>query len=47
MQAETNEAIEQVVAEVLDSPAPDIREIFAHVSGDSPGGDQRWSFWSR
>ncbi len=47
MQAETNEAIEQVVAEVLDSPAPDMREIFAHVSGESPGGDQRWSFWGR
>ena len=47
MQAETNDAIEQVVAEVLDSPAPDIREIFAHISGESPGGDQRWNFWSR
>jgi acetoin:2,6-dichlorophenolindophenol oxidoreductase subunit alpha len=47
IQAETNEAIEQVVAEVLDSPAPDVREIFAHISGDSPGGDQRWNFWGR
>jgi pyruvate dehydrogenase E1 component alpha subunit len=47
IQAETNEAIEQVVAEVLDSPAPDLKEIFAHVSGQSPGGDQRWNFWSR
>jgi pyruvate dehydrogenase E1 component alpha subunit len=47
IQAETDEAIEQVVAEVLDSPAPDIREIFAHISGDSPGGDQRWNFWAR
>jgi pyruvate dehydrogenase E1 component alpha subunit len=46
MQAETNEAIEQVVAEVLKSPAPDLREIFAHVGGDSPGGDQRYSFWA-
>jgi acetoin:2,6-dichlorophenolindophenol oxidoreductase subunit alpha len=47
IQVETNEAIEQVVAEVLDSPAPDVREIFAHISGDSPGGDQRWNFWGR
>jgi acetoin:2,6-dichlorophenolindophenol oxidoreductase subunit alpha len=47
IQAETNEAIEQVVAEVLDSPAPDVGEIFAHISGDSPGGDQRWNFWGR
>lgn len=46
MQAETSEAIEQVVAEVLESPVPDLREIFAHVSGDSPGGDQRYSFWA-
>ena len=47
IQAETNEAIEQVVAEVLDSPAPDLGELFAHVSGQSPGGDQRHSFWSQ
>jgi TPP-dependent pyruvate/acetoin dehydrogenase alpha subunit len=47
MQAETNDAIEQVVAEVLESPPPDMREIFAHISGESPGGDQRWNFWSR
>jgi len=46
IQAETNEEIERVVAEVLDSPAPDVGEIFAHVSGDSPGGDQRWRFWA-
>ena len=45
IQAETKDAIEQVVAEVLGSPAPEIGEIFAHVSGDSPGGDQRWPFW--
>jgi TPP-dependent pyruvate/acetoin dehydrogenase alpha subunit len=47
IQSETSEAIEQVVAEVLDSPPPDVREIFAHVNGDSPGGDQRWNFWAR
>jgi pyruvate dehydrogenase E1 component alpha subunit len=45
IQAETNEAIEQVVAEVLDSPTPDLKQIFAHVSGESLGGDQRWRFW--
>jgi acetoin:2,6-dichlorophenolindophenol oxidoreductase subunit alpha len=47
IQDETDEAIERVVAEVLASPAPDVGEIFAHISGDSPGGDQRWSFWAR
>ena len=45
MQAETSEAIEQVVAEVLASPAPELGELFAHVSAQSPGGDQRHSFW--
>ena len=45
MEAETSEAIEQVVAEVLASPAPDLAELFAHVSGQSPGGDQRHRFW--
>jgi pyruvate dehydrogenase E1 component alpha subunit len=47
MEAETKDAIEEVVAEVLSSPAPDFGEIFAHVSGDSPGGDQSWRFWAR
>jgi acetoin:2,6-dichlorophenolindophenol oxidoreductase subunit alpha len=45
MQAETNEAIERVVAEVLDSPPPALGDLFAHVSGQSPGGDQRHNFW--
>jgi acetoin:2,6-dichlorophenolindophenol oxidoreductase subunit alpha len=45
MQVETDQAIERVVAEVLASPAPDLVELFAHVSGQSPGGDQRHSFW--
>jgi len=45
MEAETSEAIEQVVAEVLASPAPDLAELFAHVNGQSPGGDQRHRFW--
>jgi acetoin:2,6-dichlorophenolindophenol oxidoreductase subunit alpha len=45
IETETNEAIERVVAEVLESPPPDIGELFAHVSGQSPGSDQRHSFW--
>jgi acetoin:2,6-dichlorophenolindophenol oxidoreductase subunit alpha len=45
MQTETSEAIEQVVAEVLASPAPELGELFAHVSAQSPGGDQRHDFW--
>ena len=45
LQTETNEAIEEVVAEVLASPAPDLAELFAHVSGQSPGGDQHHTFW--
>jgi acetoin:2,6-dichlorophenolindophenol oxidoreductase subunit alpha len=45
MQVETDQAIEQVVAEVLASPAPDPIELFSHVNAQSPGGDQRHSFW--
>jgi pyruvate dehydrogenase E1 component alpha subunit len=45
IQVETTEAIEQVVAEVLESPAPDEREIFAHVGAEAPGGDRRFTFW--
>jgi len=45
MQAETNEAIERVVAEVLESPPPALSDLFAHVNGQSPGGDRRYSFW--
>ena len=45
IQADTTEAIEQVVAEVLESPPADVGQIFAHVNAQSPGGDQRWHFW--
>jgi acetoin:2,6-dichlorophenolindophenol oxidoreductase subunit alpha len=45
IEAETAEAIEGVVAEVLDSPPPAIGEMFAHVTAQSPGGDQRFLFW--
>jgi acetoin:2,6-dichlorophenolindophenol oxidoreductase subunit alpha len=45
IQADTDAAIEQVVGEVLESPAPALSELFAHVSGQSPGGDQRFTFW--
>ena len=40
-------SVEDAVAEVLASPAPAMAEIFAHVTAASPGGDQRWSFWSK
>ncbi len=45
IQSETVDAIEQVVAEVLESPPPNESEIFAHVSGEAPGGDRRFTFW--
>ena len=45
MQAEMAETIEQVVVEVLASPPPGFGEIFTHISGSSPGGDQRFEFW--
>ena len=47
IQSEMNEAIEKVVAEVLDSPPPPLSEMFAHVSAQSPGGDQRFEFWRK
>jgi len=47
IQSEMNEAIEKVVAEVLESPPPALNELFAHVSAQSPGGDQRFEFWRK
>ena len=34
-------------AEALPSPAPELEQIMAHVTASSPGGDQRWNFWSK
>jgi pyruvate dehydrogenase E1 component alpha subunit len=45
IEAEMAETIEQVVAEVLESPPPGVGEIFAHVNAQSPGGHQRFEFW--
>jgi len=45
IESETAAAIEGVVAEVLDSPPPDIGEMLAHVTAQSPGGDRRFNFW--
>jgi pyruvate dehydrogenase E1 component alpha subunit len=45
IQSEMADAIEKVVAEVLESPPPDLRELFSHVTAQSPGGDQRFNFW--
>ena len=45
IQADMAGAIEEVVAEVLASPPPGMGEIFAHIDGQSPGGDQRFEFW--
>lgn len=39
--------VERATAEVLASPAPDLGEILSHVTAGSPGGDQRWNFWSK
>jgi len=39
-------AVDAATAEVLASPVPHLDEILAHVTGGSPGGDQRWNFWS-
>ncbi len=47
LKAETRDTVERATAEVLESPAPDLGEIFAHVGANSAGGDQRWTFWSK
>ena len=44
---EVRSAVEEATAEVLASPAPDLGQLLAHVSAASPGGDQRWNFWSK
>ena len=46
IQAETNEAVETSVAEVLASPPPAFVEALSHVDGRSPGGDRRFNFWA-
>jgi acetoin:2,6-dichlorophenolindophenol oxidoreductase subunit alpha len=46
IQAETNEAVETAVAEVLASPPPAFVEALSHVDGRSPGGDRRFNFWA-
>ena len=47
MTAAVRAAVDAATAEVLASPAPDLDEIMAHVTASSPGGDQRWNFWSK
>ncbi|TPI59071.1 thiamine pyrophosphate-dependent dehydrogenase E1 component subunit alpha [Mesorhizobium sp. B3-1-7] len=46
LKTEVREAVETATAEVLDSPAPELGEIMAHVGAYSAGGDQRHLFWS-
>lgn len=45
--SDMREAVEAATADVLASPAPDLGELLSHVTAASPGGDQRWNFWSR
>lgn len=47
LKADISDAVERATMEVLDSPAPDLGEILAHVGAHSAGGDQRWNFWSK
>ena len=47
MFSEARKAVEVATNEVLASPAPSLDQILSHVTAASPGGDQRWSFWSK
>ena len=45
LKADVRDAVEQATQEVLAAPHPDQREIMAHVSAASAGGDRRFAFW--
>ena len=47
MWKDTREAVETAAQEALAASAPEFSEILSHVTAASPGGDQRWNFWSK